>query len=44
MCPWSKEVKRYNFEYNCKGVVVDLVHAYEIYGPELDWSFLGFAI
>ena len=44
MCPWSKEVKRYNFRYDCKGAVVDLVHAHEIYGPELDWSSLGFAM
>ena len=38
MCPWSKEVKRYNFQYNCKGAVVNLVCACEIYKPELDWS------
>jgi hypothetical protein len=38
MCPWSKEVKRYNFGYDCEGAVVDLVHACEIYGPELGWS------
>ena len=44
MCPWSKEVKRYNFRYDCKGAVVDLVHAHEIYGPELDWSSLSFAM
>jgi hypothetical protein len=44
MCPWSKEVKRYNFGYNCNGAVVDLVHAREIYRLELDWSSLGFAM
>ena len=38
MCPWSKEVKRYNFGYDCEGAVVDLVRAREIYRPELDWS------
>ena len=38
MCPWLKEVKRYNFGYDCEGAVVDLVRACEIYGPELDWS------
>jgi hypothetical protein len=44
LCPWSKEVKRYNFNYDCDGQVCDLDRARRIYGDDLDWSSCGLTI
>jgi hypothetical protein len=41
MCPWSREVKKQNFRYECDGQIIDLAHARMIYGEDLDWSSHG---
>jgi hypothetical protein len=32
MCPWSREVKKTNFRYDCDGQIVDLDHVKMVYG------------